>query len=332
MAISLKRNWQSALKLYGKSLLVFAFVFLSASSHLIQSVHAQSGISSKRTIPLPTPRPEGSKLNNPLLAFTQKTPKAFPKENVVLRLKAVTGEDKQTIQENLVWRIFSEEKGPDGKLPLLGSYTGGEITLRLPAGLYLVHAAFGYAGLAKRLTVLPPNADKTFEIEAGGLRLNAAFRDQDYIPAKDLRFEVARKEGEILRTIVSDLEADELVRLAPGSYEVTSRYGTINSQVNAKVRVENNKITELTLFQRGAEITLKLVSEAGGEALANTKWTVLSPGGDTIVDQISSAFPSFVLAAGEYVAYANHEGEIHSHPFIVESGVHRDVEVVVKVP
>ncbi|MEM8839161.1 MAG: hypothetical protein AAGE89_13785 [Pseudomonadota bacterium] len=309
-------------------LLLIAFCFIFGLTH---EATAQSNVAVKRVIPLPVARPGPSgELVTPFGKGPKEIEEVFPNEDALLKLSAVMGPEDIAISGDIIWRIFREEEGPDGKLPLLGTYSGGDVSFRLPAGYYVVHGAFGYAGLAKRIKVLPPVTEHTFKIAVGGLRLNAAFRDGDFIPAKDLIFEIARQEGENLRTIVSDVRADEVIRLAPGSYHVTSRYGKINSEVSARVNVPSDKLTELTLYQRGAEITLKLVSEPGGEALANTSWTVLTPGGDTVVNTIASAFPRFVLAAGDYVAFARHDNENHQMSFTVESGVHRDVEVLME--
>ena len=61
---------------------------------------------------------------------------------------------------------------------------------------------------------------------------------------------------------------------------------------------------------RAAVITLKLVNNTGGEALANTQWTVLTPGGDVIKESIG-AFPRIVLAEGDYHVIARNEGKTY---------------------
>ncbi len=73
-------------------------------------------------------------------------------------------------------------------------------------------------------------------------------------------------------------------------------------------------------------ITLKLVNAQGGEALANTTFTVLTPGGD-VIRELIGAFPSLVLAEGDYIAIARHDGKTYQSDFKVQSAVDRDVEV-----
>ena len=83
----------------------------------------------------------------------------------------------------------------------------------------------------------------------------------------------------------------------------------------------------MTIRHRCATLTLKLVNKSGAEALANTTFTVLTPGGD-VIRELVGAFPALVLAEGEYVVIARHETKIYQSTFQVKSGVDRDVEVI----
>jgi len=69
------------------------------------------------------------------------------------------------------------------------------------------------------------------------------------------------------------------------------------------------------------------VAAKGGEALANTAWSVLTPGGDVIKESIG-AFPRVILAEGEYRAIARNEGKVFEREFKVVTGVDGDVEVL----
>jgi hypothetical protein len=74
---------------------------------------------------------------------------------------------------------------------------------------------------------------------------------------------------------------------------------------------------------------LKLVNERGGEALANTAWSVLTPGGDVIKESIG-AFPRVILAEGDYRVIARNESKVFESPFKVKSGVDGEVEVMAR--
>ena len=86
-------------------------------------------------------------------------------------------------------------------------------------------------------------------------------------------------------------------------------------------------VAHVTIRHRCATLTLKLVNKAGAEALANTTFTVLTPGGD-VIRELVGAFPSLVLAEGEYVVIARHDSKIYQSTFQVQTGMDHDVEVV----
>ncbi len=97
--------------------------------------------------------------------------------------------------------------------------------------------------------------------------------------------------------------------------------------VRSDIRVEAGKLTAVTVNHRAAVITLKLVSDRGGEALASTAWSVITPGGDVIKGSIG-AFPRVVLSEGEYRAIARNEGKVFERPFTVVNSVGGEVEVI----
>jgi hypothetical protein len=69
------------------------------------------------------------------------------------------------------------------------------------------------------------------------------------------------------------------------------------------------------------------VSERGGEARANTQWSVLTPGGDAIKESIG-AFPRVILAEGEYRAVARNDNRTYERDFRVVAGVDGEIEVI----
>jgi hypothetical protein len=69
------------------------------------------------------------------------------------------------------------------------------------------------------------------------------------------------------------------------------------------------------------------VNERGGEARANTQWSVLTPGGDVIKESIG-AFPRVILAEGDYRAIARNDNKTYEGEFRVVTGVDREIEVV----
>ena len=156
-------------------------------------------------------------------------------------------------------------------------------------------------------------------VNAGGLVLGGNIGDT-LIATDKLRFNIYvpignDPEGRLVR---GGRPAGTLIRLPEGSYRVVSTYGDSNAIQSADLKVDAGRVTEATLRHKAATITLKLVIAPGIEALANTTFSVLTPGGDTIREAIG-AFPSMTLAEGEYVVIARNGGKV------LHAGIQREV-------
>jgi hypothetical protein len=87
------------------------------------------------------------------------------------------------------------------------------------------------------------------------------------------------------------------------------------------------KLTDVTVNHRAATVTLKLVNERGGEARANTQWSVLTPGGDVVKEAIG-AFPRVILAEGEYRAIARNDNKTYEGSFRGDQRRRGEAEVI----
>ncbi len=234
------------------------------------------------------------------------------------------------ISRGLIWRVFSQKQGKDGKLPLIASVEGGTSTIQLQPGTYLVHAAFGRAGATKRISVGTEPLQENFVLDAGGLELDAVLSGGVRIPPSKLRFSIyeATPDANGERPlIIPNVKPGTVVRLNAGVYHVVSTYGNVNAVIRADIRVLAGKLTEATMEHRAAQITLKLVREAGGEAIADTSWSVLAESGDEVRENVG-AFASMVLAEGDYTVIAKNRDHIYQRDFTVVAGKNQDVEVL----
>lgn len=234
------------------------------------------------------------------------------------------------ITRGMVWRVFKPEADSNGKLPLVASAHGGTAIFQLEPGSYLVHASYGRAGATKRITVEKEPHRESLVLDAGGLELDAVFSGGGRIPPKKLRFSIyeaqAAANGE-RALIIPDVQPKSVVRLNAGTYHVVSTYGAVNAIIRSDIRVEAGKLTEATVEHHAAEVTLKLVREAGGEAIADTSWSVLNEAGESIKESVG-AFAPMVLAEGDYTAIAKNRDRIYQMDFKVESGQNHEIEVV----
>ena len=247
-------------------------------------------------------------------------------------LEARLTADGPPLKDGVAWRIFGDKPGTDGNLPLLGNAAGGVIYVRLDPGTYYIHSAFGRAGLARKIEVKQPTGGAVFVLNAGGMRLLAMNGKDTALTPGDTSFDIyAPDEGGAgdRFLLLPNAPPGKVIALTAGIYHVVSHYGDANAVVRADIKVDPGKLTEATVYQQAARLTLKLVEVHGGEAIADTEWSVLTPDGDTVVESVG-AFPSVVLAAGPYRAVARHDGTTYTTDFIVQPAVNRDVEVLLK--
>jgi len=275
---------------------------------------------------LPNSGLPNSSLPNSPGAMTQMP--MVPAGQVALSLSARFGKDAAPIGGGLTWRVYADKAEPSGSFKLITEDKTPSPTLVLPPGGYIVHVGFGLATAVRPVTLRGPTVHEEFNLPAGGLRMEGKVGDVR-IPAGQISFDVykgSQFEAGDRRPIAEHVMTGEVVVVPEGTYYIVSNYGDANSVVRSDIRVAAAKLTDITVTHRAAAITLKLVSEKGGEALANTAWSVLTPGGDVIKESIG-AFSRVILAEGEYRAIARNEGKVYEREFKVVNGVDGDVEV-----
>jgi len=254
-----------------------------------------------------------------------------PAGKVALSLSARFGKDAPVIDGGLTWRVYAAKPDTKGNFHLVKEDKKPAPTLVLPAGSYVVHVGFGLATAVKPVTLRGPTVREEFDLPAGGLRLEGRVGNVR-IPAAQISFNVFKgsqfEPGEH-RPIAEHVLTGKVVIVPEGTYYIVSHYGDANAVVRSDIRIQAGKLTDVTVTHRAAAVTLKLVTEKGGEALANTAWSVLTPGGDVIKESIG-AFPRVILAEGEYRAIARNEGRVYQREFKVVPGVDGDVEVLAR--
>jgi len=257
---------------------------------------------------------------------------AIPAGQVGLMVSArYSREIAQSINSGLLWRIYSVKPDQSGAFRPLKEERTATASFTLPPGDYVVHVTFGLASAAKTVHLKSDVTREVFEIPAGGLRMEGRVGDVR-IPAGQISFDVFRGsqfEPGDKRPVASGVMTSDVVVLPEGTYHIVSNYGDSNSVIRSDIRVQTGRLTDVTVTHRAAVIMLKLVSERGGEALANTNWSVLTPGGDVIKESIG-AFPKVILAEGEYRAIARNDGKTYEREFKVITGVDGEIEVLAR--
>ena len=254
---------------------------------------------------------------------------AVPSGSVVLAVSARYGRDSPPITGGLIWRVYAAKPDSTGVFHLIKEDKAAAPTFVLPPGNYVVHASLGLASAAKPVQLRNEAVREVFEIPAGAIRLEGRVGDVR-IPTGQISFDIytgSQFDTNERRPIAQSVLTGDVVLLPEGTYYIVSNYGDGNSVVRSDVRVQTAKLTDIVVTHRAALITLKLVNDHGGEALANTQWTVLTPGGD-VIKELIGAFPRVVLAEGEYRVIARNEGKTYQRDFKVVTGVDVEIEVL----
>lgn len=236
------------------------------------------------------------------------------------------------IPDGLVWRVFETHTDASGDLALAAKSDDATAHLELVPGNYVVHVAYGRAQTTDTITVVDGDNTKSLVLDAGAIRLNAEVTGDIAIPINLLRFDIYTAGSDSERTLVAqNLAPSDVVTLNAGTYHIISYFGDVNAVVRADLRVEPGQLTDATLYHKASQVSFKLVSEPGGEAIADVEWTVKTQDGQTVFSNIG-AFPSTVLSEGDYLVLAKRgEGVPYTREFQVQPGAGEEVEVLTAV-
>ncbi|MPZ56447.1 MAG: hypothetical protein GEU91_08095 [Rhizobiales bacterium] len=250
---------------------------------------------------------------------------------VGLLLSARFGEKTGPITGGLHWRIYAERPDNAGRFQLLKEDRSAAPTFVLPPGGYVVHVNVGLASATKHVRLRAETVRELLDIPAGGIRLEGRVGGVR-IPAGQISFDVfpgSQFDSGDKRPITRAVMTGDVVMVTEGTYHIVSNYGDANAVIRSDIRIQSGKLTDVTVTHHAAIITLKLVGDRGGEALANTAWSVLTPGGDVVKESIG-AFPRVILAEGDYRVIARNEGKVFERAFKVSSGVDGEIEVLAR--
>lgn len=331
-----RSGWLACLR---RSLLLAAAFLLAVAvspawsqSNFVSGGVAPPGIADNLFSPAPESSLRGAPSMLPQAIAPPPPSLMVPAGKVALELAARFGKDAPPITGGLIWRVYNAKPNSNGTFKLVKEEKAATPSLVLPPGAYIVHVGFGLATAVRPVSLRSQTVHEVFDLPAGGLRLEGKVGDVR-IPSTQISFDVYPgsqfEPGSDQRPIAEKVTTGEVVIVPEGTYHIVSNYGNANSVVRSDIRVQAGKLTDITVTHRAAVITLKLVTEKGGEALANTSWSVLTPGGDVIKESIG-AFSRFVLAEGEYRAIAKYDGRVFEREFKVVNGVDGDVEVLAR--
>ncbi len=250
--------------------------------------------------------------------------------NTALNLTATIEGTQTVLNRGLLWKIY--DAPADRRARLINSSSQPNPKFELAPGAYIIHVTYGLASASRRIVIAQQAMNERIGIAVGGLSLSAKVGD---VPIPDARVSfsiyVALGNNPEGRLVAENVPTNRILQLPIGSYRIVSRYGNTNAVATADLRIDSGVLSQAVITHRAATVIIKLVREPGTEALAGTRFSVLTPGGD-IVREVSGAFPSMTLAEGDYVIIARNNGKIYNADVTIKNGDDRDVEVLAKEP
>lgn len=248
-----------------------------------------------------------------------------------MRFEAVLTDDGQRIEQGLIWRVFKAEQDAAGRPKLVTTLRDATPLIKLAPGDYSVNVAFGRANLTRKIQVKSADATEKFVLNAGGLKVVADVGGQSP-PAGSVTYSIQADErdqrGQRV-TLLQNAKPGLVIRLNAGIYQITSTYGDANAVVRADITVEAGKLTEAAISHSAAKVAFKLVTEPGGDAIPDTRWSIQTRAGEIIKESVG-VFPTHILAPGTYAAFARKDGKSYRRDFMVKAGDTVQVEVVMQ--
>lgn len=244
-------------------------------------------------------------------------------------LSAKLIDDGPVIPSGLTWRIFSADPELGGDIKLVTRSEQATGVISLPPGEYLAQAAYGFAQTTDTVTVTDAPVARLLILDAGALRLDARITGGLEINASALKFEIFPQgsEDDPRSVIATNVRPGELIHLNAGIYHIVCTYGSVNAVAETDLRVDKGQLTEATLFHDAQQISLRLVSEIGGEAIADVDWTI-KDASDAVVYRFAGTFPSAILAKGDYTVLAQRGDAVYNRDFSVVPGAAQEIEVL----
>jgi len=256
-----------------------------------------------------------------------------PDAPVPIKLTAYLSGSEARISKGVTWRVFSGRAADDGRYQMIHELREAHPALDLKPGAYFVNVSWGLAHTTKRIEVMPGQpAHEQLILKAGGIRLNARQASGAPIKMDEARFDIYSDKTDQFgnrERVIPDAPSGPAIRLNTGTYFVVSRYGDSNAIVETRVEVKPGQLSEVILIHDAAKVTFRLVERRGGEAIADTRWTIKKPDGQ-VIKRSAGAFPSHILTSGQYRVEAQHGGRLFTREFELAGGGAQQIEVLMR--
>ena len=205
----------------------------------------------------------------------------------------------------------------------------------LPAGNYTITARAGNAEARARVTVKPgTRISKTITLGSGRLTLSTKLAGKGQLDPDQVWYLVERMAGgkpaavtgQPIRTSVFE----PVLTLAAGRYRIEGRYGQINARTSREMEIKAGAAVAVSLEHEAGQVRLGFKTAGEREQkFAAVFWELLD-GERRVLWTTGQTNPRLTLAAGRYIARAEHADRRGELPFALSSGEDKTIEVVIK--
>ncbi len=202
--------------------------------------------------------------------------------------------------------------------------------IRLPAGNYLIRAAYGQARKAKWVSINPGLATRSeINMNAGILKISSKLPNASEPPSDPISYrlysEHPNAQGK-LEEIARTSQPGKIFRLPAGSYRIVGRLGNINAKTTARAIIKPGQTTTITLEHKAGLVTPILVKSGGGQPTQSVFWLIKDEKGKELW-RTSHPKPRFALAPGAYILITEHNGRQVKTRFSVAMGDKKTLKI-----
>jgi len=193
-------------------------------------------------------------------AAAPQTAKVIVKPNSKLTIGMIPNSGRGAITDPIGWQVFTYSKGITENGELVAQKTGPNATFNLPAGSYVIRAA--YKGTQSDLVIpLAPNQSYTYTINlyAGNAKLSAANVGGTTLK-KDVTWQIVREKPGAdgsYQLVTTSADAAPQLLIREGNYLVVARQGDLWGVEKLSIKAGRTTTTKVKLKKsEGAPVVI----------------------------------------------------------------------------
>ena len=274
-------------------------------------------------------------IENPMKPHILLINKDAPKGSEGLALVAKLASDSPPLTTNIKWEIYNFIKSSDGNRAQIVTSDVARPMLPLAPGKYIVRAVFGVSSTAKVIEISETQmTSATFILNTGGIRVKPLLIAGEPPAGKVPRqwiYLASTPQGQASSQLVATADDPEQIhQLNAGTYELISKFGTVNAIVKTNVTVSPGLLTDVEVSHKAGIVQFKLFKKwRGGEELNDVMWKLFDEEGMEVASNIT-ANSGEIIAPGRYKVAAHYNSKIYTRMFRIKPGRKKLVQVVAR--